>query len=141
MSTRDAIRNKRCKTPLAEHIVIIESYASESDKPAVRADWPSYNGDVTGDHYSPLNQITPANVQHLKELWRFNAGADGGVQTNPLVVGRVLYGYTATLQVVALDGTTGKQLWHFDSGIVGRQPSRGLSYWSDGSNPDCSPTS
>jgi quinoprotein glucose dehydrogenase len=56
-------------------------------------------------------------------------------------VGRVLYGYTATLQVVALDGTTGKQLWHFDSGIVGRQPSRGLSYWSDGSNPDCSPTS
>ena len=108
------------------------AYASESKKLVVRTDWPAYNGDVTGDHYSQLNQITPANVQHLKEIWRFNAGADGGVQTNPLVVGRVLFGYSSTLQVIALDGATGKQLWQFDSGIVGRQPSRGLTYWSDG---------
>ena len=108
------------------------AYASESAKSGGRTDWPAYNGDVTGDHYSPLDQITPANVQHLKEVWRFNAGADGGVQTNPLVVGRVLYGYSSTLQVIALDGATGEQLWRFDSGIVGRQPSRGLTYWSNG---------
>ena len=107
------------------------TYASESEKLIVRMDWPAYNGDVTGDHFSPLEQITPANVQHLKEVWRFKAGADGGVQTNPLVVGRFLYGYSSTLQVFALDGATGKQLWQFDSGIVGRQPSRGLTYWSN----------
>jgi quinoprotein glucose dehydrogenase len=108
------------------------AYASESKKAVVRTDWPAYNGNVTGDHYSQLNQITPANVQHLKEVWRFNAGTEGGVQTNPLVVGRILFGYSSTLQVVALDGATGKQLWRFDSGIIGRQPSRGLTYWSDG---------
>jgi quinoprotein glucose dehydrogenase len=33
---------------------------------------------------------------------------------------------------LALDGATGKQLWKFDCGIVGRLPSRGLSYWTDG---------
>jgi quinoprotein glucose dehydrogenase len=97
-----------------------------------RTDWPTYNGEITGDHYSPLNQITTANVHQIKEAWRFNSGTDGGVQTNPLMVGRTLYGYGSTLQVFALDGATGKELWRFNSGIIGRQPSRGLTYWSDG---------
>jgi quinoprotein glucose dehydrogenase len=100
--------------------------------PAVQMDWSAYNGGVDGDHYSPLLQITPANVAGLKQVWQVNVGNDGGLQANPLVVGGVLYGYGSTLQVYALDGTTGKQLWKFDSGIVGRQPSRGLSYWTDG---------
>lgn len=34
--------------------------------------------------------------------------------------------------MIALDGASGKQLWQFNSRIVGRQPSRGLTYWSDG---------
>jgi quinoprotein glucose dehydrogenase len=102
------------------------------ERPGVRTDWSTYNGDVTGDHYSPLDQITTDNVQRMKEVWRFDAGNDGGVQANPLVVGRVLYGYDPTLQVFALDGATGKRLWQFNSGIIGRQPSRGFTYWSDG---------
>ena len=100
--------------------------------PAAQMDWSAYNGGVDGDHYSSLSQITPANVAGLKQVWRVDVGSDGGLQANPLVVGGVLYGYGSTLQVYALDGTTGKQLWKFDSGIVGRQPSRGLSYWTDG---------
>ncbi len=108
------------------------AYASASRDSTARTDWPVYNGDVGGDHYSPLNQITPANVRDLKEVWHFDAGTEGGLQANPLMVGRTLYGYSPTLQVIALDGATGKQLWQFDSGIVGRQPSRGLTYWTDG---------
>ena len=108
------------------------AYAGKPANPAVRTDWAAYNGGVTGDHYSPLKQITTANVRQLKEVWRFDAGPNGGVQTNPMIVGRTLYGYGPTLQVFALDGATGKQIWKFDSGVGGRQPSRGFSYWSDG---------
>jgi quinoprotein glucose dehydrogenase len=97
-----------------------------------RTDWSAYNGDVTGDHYSPLDQITTENVRRMKEVWRFDAGNNGGVQTNPLVIGRVLYGYGPSLEVVALDGASGKQLWRFNSGIIGRQPSRGFTYWNNG---------
>jgi quinoprotein glucose dehydrogenase len=100
--------------------------------PAAQMDWSAYNGGVDGDHFSSLSQITPANVAGLKQVWRVDVGSDGGLQANPLVVGRVVYGYGPTLQVFALDGATGKQLWKFDSGIVGRQPSRGMSYWTDG---------
>ena len=109
--------------------------AASSGKPAnsgVQVDWSAYNGGVDGDHYSWLSQITPANVAELKQVWRVDVGSDGGLQTNPLVVGGVLYGYGSTLQVYALDGATGKQLWKFDSGIAGRMPSRGLSDWTDG---------
>ncbi len=97
--------------------------------------WPTYNGGVNGDHYSPLQQITPANVRNLKQVWRFDAGTSGGLQTNPLVVGHTLFGYTSSLEVIALDATTGKRLWHFDSGVSGGQPSRGLTYWTDGHQP------
>ena len=119
-------------TPLY-HADAVHAYdASKTRESTVRTDWSIYNGGVTGDHYSPLDQITVANVRRLKEAWRFDVGTSGGVQTNPMVVGRVLYGYGPTLQVIALDGATGRQLWQFDSGINGRQPSRGFTYWNDG---------
>jgi glucose dehydrogenase len=106
--------------------------AGISPAPAARGDWRVYNGGVNGDHYSPLQQINVANVHQLKQVWRTDVGADGGLQANPLVVGRMVYGYTPTLQVIALDGATGKQLWMFDSKQGGRQPSRGFTYWTDG---------
>ena len=40
--------------------------------------------------------------------------------------------YTATQKVIALDGASGKLIWKFDSGIKGKNPIRGLSYWTDG---------
>jgi quinoprotein glucose dehydrogenase len=109
--------------------------AASANRPAdltAAMDWSAYNGGVNGDHYSSLSQITPSNVARLKQVWRMDVGSHGSLQVNPLVVGRVVYAYSSTLEVFALDAATGKQLWKSDSGIVGRQPSRGLSYWTDG---------
>lgn len=96
------------------------------------ADWPAYDGNVNGNHYSSLSQINRSNVAQLKVAWRFDTGEKGGIETNPLIVGRVLYTFTPSLKVVALDGATGKPIWKFDSGINGTQPSRGIAYWTDG---------
>ena len=93
--------------------------------------WPAYNGSPNGDHYSRLAQINRANVHNLKQAWRYDTGEVGGMQTNPLVIGRTLYGYTPTQKVIALDAATGKLKWKFDSGIVGRQPARGMTYFAD----------
>ena len=95
-------------------------------------DWPVYNGGINGDHYSPLTQINRSNVDRLKAAWTFDTHETGGLQTNPLVIGRILYGYTPSQKVIALDGATGKVIWTFSTGTPGGQPTRGLSYWTDG---------
>jgi quinoprotein glucose dehydrogenase len=100
--------------------------------PLLRSDWPVYGGRSEGDHYSPLSQINRGNVQNLKEAWKFDAAEEGGLETSPIIVGRTLFAYTASQKVIALEASTGKLLWKFDSGVPSKQPARGLAYWTDG---------
>jgi glucose dehydrogenase len=95
-------------------------------------DWPAYNGNRNGDHDSPLAEINRANVAQLRVAWQFDTGEKGDLQTNPLVAGRTLFGYTPTGKVIALDAATGRLLWTFNSGVTTTQPCRGFAYWTDG---------
>ena len=95
-------------------------------------DWPVYGGQAAGDYYSSLSQINRKNVRKLQLAWKFDAGEEGGLETSPIVVGRVLYAYTATQKVVAINAASGELIWKFDSGIKGKNPVRGVSYWTDG---------
>ena len=99
---------------------------------AQNVDWPVYNGGPDGDHYSKLTQIDRSNVSSLLVAWSFDTGEKGGIQSNPLIVGRTLYAFTPTQKVIALDAATGALKWKFDSGINGSQPARGVAYWTDG---------
>ncbi|MEO6816213.1 MAG: PQQ-binding-like beta-propeller repeat protein [Edaphobacter sp.] len=112
------------------HCSVVVAAASKAEN--TTRDWPVYNGGVNGDHYSSLTQINRSNVHHLKVAWTFDTQEKGGLQANPLVVGRVLYAYTPSQKVIALDAATGKMIWTFDPGSPGSQPTRGLSYWTDG---------
>ena len=77
-----------------------------ADAPATSHDWPVYNGNTNGDHYSPLAQINRENVTGLKEAWRFDTGEFGGLETNPLIIDGVVYAITPTRKVVALDAVS-----------------------------------
>ncbi|HEY4078835.1 MAG TPA: PQQ-binding-like beta-propeller repeat protein [Rhizomicrobium sp.] len=98
---------------------------------AAPGDWSIYGGE-NGTRYSQLIQITKGNVQQLQQAWSFPMDAAGDPQTHPLAIGGIIYAYTPSLQVIALDGATGKLLWTFDAAIPGRGPQRGLSWWTDG---------
>ena len=98
----------------------------------LQKDWATYDGQPSGDHYSNLRQINRKNVHALKQAWTFDTGEKGGLQTNPLVIGHQLFAYTPTQKVIALDAASGKKLWVFDIGTPGLQPTRGLTYWTDG---------
>lgn len=92
----------------------------------------TYNGGSDGDHYSPLSQIGPANVGQLKQAWRFDF-APGGLEAQPLMVDRTLYGFTPNGDVVALDAATGALKWRFPTGLNGGQ-TRGIATHGTGPN-------
>ncbi len=97
-------------------------------------DWAVYGGRPENNHYSTLSQINRRNVKLLTVAWSFDTQEQGVLQTSPIVVEGVLYGLTPTQKVFALDAGTGKLLWKFDSGVLGTQPDRGLTYWSSGND-------
>ena len=85
-------------------------------------DWPAYGGSHASQRYSPLRQITPANVSRLERAWLYNTGdmpkdpkdSKYGAETTPLKVGDTLYLCSAMNVLIALDPATGKQRWRYD---------------------------
>ena len=108
---------------------------SDKSATAQQDDWSVYGGAPENDHYSNLSQINRENVRQLAVAWSYDSGEEGGLQTSPIIVAGVLYGITPTQQIFALNASTGKVLWKFDSKIRGTQPDRGLAYWTDGKSP------
>ena len=122
---------RRLPTAAAVAALLLAS-ASAVAAPAPRgADWPAYGGDAEGTRFSSLTQITKANVGQLQQAWRYDV-EPGGLQAQPVVIGGVLYSTTPRLNVIALDAATGKEKWKFESGVTGFQPSRGVTWWSNG---------
>lgn len=95
-------------------------------------DWPVYGGPESSDHYSSLTQINRSNVKNLAVAWTYDSGEAGGLEDNPIVVGRVLYACTPGHSAIALDAASGRLLWKFAAPIDGRALTRGVAYWTDG---------
>jgi quinoprotein glucose dehydrogenase len=104
--------------------------------PAESVDWPNVGNDRGGMRYSPLRQIHRDNVTDLRVAWTFHTGdASRGstIECTPVVADGMMYVTTARIRVVALDPTTGREIWRYDPRTIG--VNRGVAYWSDG-KPD-----
>ncbi len=104
--------------------------------PAVH-DWPTVGNDPGSMKYSPLTQITPANVGQLTPAWTYDMGVPAtGYTITPIVIRNVMYLPVQGTIIVALQADSGKELWKFDlKNLKGIAPNpsaggRGISYWS-----------
>src|SRR6476660_3383542 len=71
---------------------------------APEGDWYSTGRDYSLQRFSPLKQITTANVKDLKVAWTFSTGTLRGHEGSPLVIGNVMYVNTPFPNIVyALD--------------------------------------
>src|SRR5262245_5471450 len=84
--------------------------------------WLTYSGNVWGQRYSPLNQITASNVKNLELQWLWQSPSLEKFETTSLVVDGILYTIQApnntgnadgNTQIVALDAATGRQFWTY----------------------------
>jgi alcohol dehydrogenase (cytochrome c) len=73
-------------------------------------DWISYNGPLSGDRFSPLEQVTTTNVGQLQQACAFDTPDTVSFQTGIVAVGGTLY-FTAFGNTYAIDGATCQQKW------------------------------
>ncbi|MDT0576334.1 membrane-bound PQQ-dependent dehydrogenase, glucose/quinate/shikimate family [Croceicoccus sp. F390] len=102
-------------------------------------EWHHYGNVQAGQRFSPLDQITRANVGALEEAWRFSTGTEpngqpAAFQTTPLMIDNRLYFCTGYNDVIALDPESGEQIWRFEAnadttGVFG-QNCRGVSHFA-----------
>jgi len=101
--------------------------------------WKEYLGGADSSHYSPLKQIDRKTVGKLEVAWSYSTGDNGTYFFSPLVVDNIAYVSAKQGALVALDASTGKELWVHSfpaptgrggggrgGGIAGQ---RGANYW------------
>lgn len=118
--------------------------SASAPPPEARGDWVAYGRTSLGGAHSPLTEISPANVSRLEVAWRYRTGEKGVdtgglafLETTPIVADGAMYLNTPLGKVIALDATTGAELWKRDLGEA--QPdgrprgiiTRGVSLWRD----------
>jgi alcohol dehydrogenase (cytochrome c) len=99
--------------------------------------WATYNGQPTGNRYSALTQITPANAGRMAPRWVFTLPNAAQLQVTPLVVDGVMY-VTAANDLYALDAGSGRQIWNYRrprtrglGGVAARGVNRGVAVSGD----------
>ncbi len=101
------------------------------------ANWLVNGGRFSGEHFSPLTQITADNVDQLELAW-FADIPSFTFALEPIVVDGVVYLSGTLSRIFALDAASGEMLWQFDPGVrldislgnsYGARFSRGVAVW------------
>ncbi|MDH6167426.1 quinoprotein glucose dehydrogenase [Variovorax boronicumulans] len=131
----------------------VNAAAALASPPPPKDDWTAYGGTAFGQRYSALDQITPANVAQLEEAWHFRTGDVRGqpgdpeettFEVTPLKIGERLFLCTPHQAVIALDATTGAQIWRYTPEVrkslaLQHLTCRGLSYHAGGAAASAAP--
>jgi alcohol dehydrogenase (cytochrome c) len=80
--------------------------------------WLSYSGSYDSHRFSPLHEITTANVAGLRLLWmRQYSISEGTIETSPLVAGNYMFVTVPPNRVEALNARTGDLIWAYDRNL------------------------
>jgi alcohol dehydrogenase (cytochrome c) len=100
------------------------------------SNWLMIRRTYDGWGYSPLDQITPANVAKLKPVWVFSTGEARVHESAPVVNNGVMFVTTPNNQVIAIDASSGNLLWRYrrprvSGALVLHDTSRGVALFGD----------
>jgi PQQ-dependent dehydrogenase (methanol/ethanol family) len=98
--------------PLTEAPAPVRSSEREAVANPKPGDWPNYNGALSGNRNSWLDQVNLRNAAKLQLQWTYTIPFYG-LETTPAVVDGVMF-VTGTNQVDAISGATGRLIWHYE---------------------------
>jgi alcohol dehydrogenase (cytochrome c) len=116
-------------TRLCSIVVLFALLAETGVTQSQPGDWPAYNGDFSATRFSPLAEVTKANVSGLRRACSYDTGESTAFQTGLIEVQGILY-FTTYDTTFALDASTCKLMWKYSrpgrSG--GLDVNRGLAF-------------
>jgi len=99
--------------------------------------WNDYAGASDSAQYSALDQINRLTVGKLRVAWSYPTGDGNKYLFNPIVVDRTMYVLAHNHSIVALDATSGKQLWIHPTDLkTSLITNRGINYWESADRSD-----
>ena len=99
--------------------------------------WSEYGGAPDSAQFSALGQINRSNVSRLQIAWKYPTGDGNKYLFNPIVVDGVMYVLARQNSVIALEATTGRELWVHQTDPQTRLiTSRGINYWESADRSD-----
>ena len=136
-------------------LLLLVNPPAQGQVPARDGDWPTYGGDAGGLKYAAVGQIDRENVHRLRIAWTWDVDEweisgpasplkgqsvrPGNFETTPIEVADTLWLSTPYNRVVALDASTGVEIWSHDPRAWqwGQPPNgtgfvhRGVALWED----------
>jgi quinoprotein glucose dehydrogenase len=97
--------------------------------------WSDYGGTPDAAQYSSLTQVNRSNVNKLQIAWTYSTGDNNKYFFSPLIADDVMYVLAKNNSIVALEASTGKEIWTFSEPDTKVITNRGINYWQskDGS--------
>ena len=92
-------------------------------------DWPMIRRDYHASDYSPLKDVTPANVKDLQLVYMHPMHEGGTNQPAPIVHNGIIYLANTGGYLQAIDGATGKTIW--ETHLAGNIAMRGIAIYDD----------
>src|SRR6266478_5406740 len=129
-------RQRPVQAPTPAVLQNYQPVTAERLKKPEDGNWLMIRRTYDGWGYSPLDQITPANVARLRPVWGSTTGEGRVHESAPVVNNGVLFITTPHNQVIAFDGTTGTILWRYrrprpPGAIVPHEVNRGVALYGD----------
>jgi len=125
-------------------VAIVSVWGGTLSAQPAQTSWMDYLGGPSSSHYSALKQINTSNVNKLEVAWSYPTGDDVSYTFSPLVIDNIAYFAAKQGSLVAVDATTGKELWVHPFPTAGGVPSRfggisglrGANYWESKDRSD-----
>ena len=99
-----------------------------------RWNWGDYGGGPDSSKFVALDEINKSNVSQLQIAWIYPTGDNRTYLFSPVVVDNVVYVQAKNSSLVALDATTGKEIWIHEN--LPGMTTRGMNYWESKDRKD-----
>lgn len=76
--------------------------------------WLQYGGSYQNYRHSPIEELSPDNIDRLEFAWAMPSGTDGQMAASPVIYDGIMYMTASYNRLFAINAATGELYWRYD---------------------------